>query len=109
MQDWALPELRAGRLISTVNSSAPWTDIGGLPWYLAANLAWLGTRRYHVAQHAVVAAGVTLERSIIGAGASVYGSGVLEECVVWPGAKIAAPLSRSVVTTGGLVVPVGDA
>ena len=99
MQDWALIELGAGRRITTVESAAEWTDIGGLDAYLEANLAWLGARQQHVAPTAEVSAKVELTRSIVGAGATVQGRGLLRECVVWPGARAVAPLSRAVITS----------
>jgi hypothetical protein len=38
---------------------------------------------------------------VVGAGARVEGRGALSGCVVWPGARAAAPLAGVVVTGGG--------
>ena len=102
--DWAIPELEAGRPVETVLTTAAWADLGSLDDYLRANLAWLGTRAYAVGPGALVSDAVELERSVIGAGARVTGTGKLSECIVWPGAHAEAPLSRAVVTTGGRIV-----
>jgi mannose-1-phosphate guanylyltransferase len=97
IQDWAIPELEAGREITTVETRAPWTDVGDPVTYHGVNLAWLGARPYFVAPDAVVANTVELRESVVGRGARVQGTGVLEGCVVWPGAEVQAPLERAVV------------
>jgi acetyl-CoA acetyltransferase len=68
--------------------------------YLAANLSWLSARDQSAWQGPGVelASGVELHSSILGAGARVTGSGVLHECVVWPGARAEAPARRAVFT-----------
>jgi hypothetical protein len=69
--------------------------------YLAANLAWLAARgeTAWVGAAATVAAGVTLDRALVGEGASVAGSGAVARTVVWPGARATAPLEGAVVTS----------
>lgn len=101
IQDWAIPELEAGRPIDALATTAVWTDLGRLEDYVRANLAWLGVRPYAVGPGALVASTVRLDRSIIGADARVTGEGLLSECVIWPGARVEAPLRRAVVTAGG--------
>ena len=104
----ALPDLTAGRRVLTVPSSVPWTDLGDLKEYVSANFAWLDAQ---VAAHSWTAPGVsvppavTLERCLIGAGATLSGSGQLREVIAWPGAPVVAPLERAVVLTSGRVVP----
>jgi mannose-1-phosphate guanylyltransferase len=107
IQDWAIPELEAGRPIHTVSTTAPWSDLGQLEDYWQANLDWLGDRKYAIGPGATVTGNVELDRSVIGAGARVTGAGVLEQCVVWPSAQVKAPLRRAVVTRAGRVVPLG--
>ena len=97
IQDWALPELAAGRAITTVETHAPWTDVGDPLSYHRVNLEWLAARPHFVAPDAVVAETVELSRSLVGSGARVLGHGVLDRCVVWPGAEVHAPLARAVV------------
>ncbi len=102
--DYALPELRQGGRITAV-AAPEFNDVGTLPAYLAANLAWLGEARRWIAEDAQIAPEVELERCVVGAGATVIGTGRLRECVVWPGATAQAPLTRAVVTRNQ-VVPV---
>ena len=117
MADVALPRLAAGGKVLTVPSTAPWTDLGDLPAYVAANLRWLDAdlashpRTSALHPQSWVAAGVSvpepirLQRSLIGADARLTGSGTLAEVIVWPGATVIAPLSRAVVLGSGRVVP----
>jgi mannose-1-phosphate guanylyltransferase len=51
-----------------------------------------------------VARGVDVAGSVIGAGATVTGAGVVRGSVIWPGAHAEAPLEGVVVTTRGTVV-----
>lgn len=102
--DWALPELEAGRPIDALPTQVAWADLGSLGDYLRANLEWLGTRVHAVGPEALVSQTAKLDRSIIGAAARVGGAGLLSECIVWPGARVDAPLSRAVVTTSGRIV-----
>lgn len=105
--DVYLPALRAGERIGSSLYFGAWDDIGSPAAYLAANARWLrevakldcfkgpGSR---------VAPSIDVGGSVIGAGAVVEGEGALRDCVVWPGARARAPLSRAIVTTGGLIV-----
>jgi mannose-1-phosphate guanylyltransferase len=105
--DVALPDLAAGKRVWTVASPAAWSDLGDLKEYVAANFRWLderGTGAWQ-AESARVASTVRLERSLIGAGAEVTGAGELREVIVWPGARVQAPLARAVVLASGRVVP----
>ncbi|HEU5074186.1 MAG TPA: sugar phosphate nucleotidyltransferase [Polyangiaceae bacterium] len=101
IQDWAIPELEAGRTVDTLVTSVAWTDLGRLEDYVQANLDWLGARPHAVGRGALVAPTVVLDRSVIGAEAQVTGEGLLSECVIWPGARARAPLRGAVVTPGG--------
>ena len=117
MADVALPHLDAGRKVLTVPSTAPWTDLGDLGQYVAANFAWLDcllaaraqSSSFHlrswVAEGATIPPGITLERCLIGGQATLTGSGPLAQVIAWPGAPVVAPLSRAVVLTSGRVVP----
>jgi mannose-1-phosphate guanylyltransferase len=105
--DWALPELRAGGEITTVEHTGAWTDIGDLGAYLEANRRFVSESAWGdswIAEDAKVDSTVEVHRSVIGSGARVTGGGKLDGVVVWPGASATAPLSNAVVTTGGNVV-----
>ncbi|MEI9940450.1 MAG: NDP-sugar synthase [Pseudomonadota bacterium] len=104
--DAALPLLRAGGYVRSVAVTAPWTDAGDPRGLLAANLAWLGARNLDSFQGpgAEVASGVELRQSLIGAGARVRGHGLLERCVVCPGARAIAPLHDAIVAPSGRVI-----
>lgn len=116
MGDVALPDLGAGRPVLTVTSTAPWSDLGDLKEYVAANFAWLDAHVSSRSQSSVhtphnwMAPGVgtppavTLERCLIGSEATLSGSGSLREVIAWPGAPVVAPLERAVVLTSGRVV-----
>jgi mannose-1-phosphate guanylyltransferase len=124
--DVALPHLHKGGRVWSVSSAAPWSDLGELAHYVAANFRWLDDALRHnpqptthnpqptthdpsswIAPSAVVAPTVNVERCLIGAGARVGGAGRLSEIIAWPGASVSAPLSRAVVLTSGRVVPFG--
>jgi mannose-1-phosphate guanylyltransferase len=104
--DWALPELRRGETVLTVDTMGPWTDCGDLERYLRANLDWLGQRGLDSwqAPDSELGSGVELRQSIIGSGAIVTGPGPVERSVIWPGASAVAPLREVVVTRSGRVV-----
>ncbi len=106
--DVALPLLRGGRALSTVEVASRFWSLGdSIADYLDANRAWLDERlggQSYRGEGARVPEGVTLESSVIGAGALLIGSGRVERAVVWPGARARAPLVDCVVTTEGVVV-----
>jgi mannose-1-phosphate guanylyltransferase len=104
--DGCLPALRAGERIASFTVTTAWDDIGSLASYLRANRRWLAReeKRDHVGEGAMIAEGVTIEDSVIGAGAQVSGRGVVRGAVIWPGARAEAPLEDVVVTSTGLVV-----
>lgn len=107
--DYALPVLRRGELVQTApydgEARFPADDLAN---YLAANHDWLARRGLtaHVAPSAVIARGVTLQRSLVGAGARVEGEGVLSDSLVLPGALCRAPLSGSIALPNGAVIRV---
>jgi len=104
--DVYIPALRRGAVIRSHVFAGAWLDVGGVAAYLDANAAWLESKRAESWVHpaARVAAGVGLERSVVGEGAVVSGGGALVRTVVWPGATAVAPLADAVVVPGGLVV-----
>lgn len=114
VQDFALPHLRASGRISVVEVASPFFDIGTLPGYLAASLAWLDSRDSGREENegswldasARWDAGVRFSRSLVGPGAVLAGAGLVEQSVVLPGARARAPLSRAIVTPAGRVLTV---
>lgn len=107
--DVALPQLARGARVWTLPTLAPWSDLGDLARYAMANFDWLertqGARASWCSPEAHVESGVTLERCLVGRGASVTGNGPLRRVIVWPNATARAPLDNAVVLTSGLVVP----
>lgn len=103
--DYCLPKLRRGESIETCRVSGRWWDVGTPERYLRANLDWLalGGRSAFVAPGAQVDAGVTLEASVVGAGARITGTGLIRQCVIWPGSAARAPLSGVIVTPHAIV------
>jgi mannose-1-phosphate guanylyltransferase len=99
--DYCLPRLRRGEPVYTSTVISRWYDVGSLPGYLAANQYWLERQAQggaFVHPSAQVAAAVTITGSVVGEGARVDGSGLLSDCIVWPGSRVSAPQSRSVIT-----------
>ncbi len=108
--DYAIPELRRGGSVLAVRLLGDFRDVGSIESYWAANQEWLDERGLDSWIHpqARVRPGVRVSRSIVGADAVVDGQGLLEGVVVWPGARAAAPLARSVVARTALVSVGGE-
>ncbi|MEP7052735.1 MAG: sugar phosphate nucleotidyltransferase [Pseudomonadota bacterium] len=104
--DVALPLLRAGGVVTSAPVTAPWTDAGDPRSLLAANWAWLAARglSQFVAEHVERPAAVELRQCVIGAGARILGQGLVERCLVCPGATVSAPLRDAIVTPSGRVM-----
>ena len=104
--DGYLPWLRSGGRLGSFAADVAWDDIGSIEAYLRANMRWLAGAGggAHVGEGARIEEGVDVTGSVIGEGAIVRGRGLLERCVVWPGATATAPLADAVVTTAGRVV-----
>jgi mannose-1-phosphate guanylyltransferase len=99
IEDVYLPALAEGRILHAWETASGFHDIGTVATYQAANLAWLEEtgRSSFVGEGAHVAPGVKLVRSVVGRDARVEGTGTVDECVVWPGARVSAPRMREVV------------
>jgi mannose-1-phosphate guanylyltransferase len=100
--DVYIPAMSRGVRLQAFAWAAPFFDVGDARRYLEANLAWLahrGASRW-IGEGARVAPGVALEQSLLGEGASVEGTGMLDRCVVWPAAAAVAPLSNAIVADG---------
>jgi mannose-1-phosphate guanylyltransferase len=108
--DVALPELRRGGRVASVDVHSAWCDIGDPTGLLRANRTWLREqgRTSWLGPGATCASTVELRRSVVGKGARVSGRGLLEDCVICAGARVEAPLARAIVTPSGQVMRVGD-
>jgi mannose-1-phosphate guanylyltransferase len=100
IEDAYIPALARGRTLRALAHPAPFFDVGTVEAYVEANVAWLASQGLAswTGVGARVAPGVTLDRSVVGAGARVEGTGALVRCVVWPGAHAIAPREGAVLT-----------
>jgi mannose-1-phosphate guanylyltransferase len=101
--DYCLPRMRRGEPVFTRWIEGRWHDIGDVAKYHEANRIWLEAHANqpdgsYLAPTARVSHGVRLERTILGEGARVAGTGTVSECVIWPNTTALAPLSRAIVT-----------
>jgi mannose-1-phosphate guanylyltransferase len=104
VDDGYLPALRRGEHVATFPTTNAWDDVGSVASYLAANARWLARAGLSsfVHESALVAPGVEIEGTVVGAGAEVSGSGVVRGSVIWPGARAVAPFADVVVTPAGI-------
>jgi mannose-1-phosphate guanylyltransferase len=104
--DVYIPALRSGAVLRVVDYRGSWHDIGSVPSYLEANLAWLRARatRSWVAAGARVGRDVQLDDALLGEGSSAGGQGRVTRSVIWPGASASAPLDGVVVTPERIVL-----
>jgi len=109
--DYALPLLRRGGEVRTRivrgRFTLPGDDLGS---FLKSQLAWLGERNLqsYVGERAQIESGVVLEQALVGASATVQGSGRLTRVIVLPGASARAPLADAIVAPSGRVISVVD-
>ncbi|HET9931888.1 MAG TPA: NTP transferase domain-containing protein [Polyangiaceae bacterium] len=105
--DYALPVLREGGEVRTFAYRGayvlPGDDLGS---YFASQLAWLAERGLasFVADEAKVSRGVLVDETLIGARATVTGTGVLRRVVALPGATLEAPLESAIVAPSGRII-----
>ena len=101
--DVYLPALRRGATLEAF-AIDEFLDVGSVASYVVANCGWLYQRGLHAwcAPDARVGKGVKMTVSLVGSGAEVSGEGRLEGCIVWPGARVEAPLRHAVVAPEGV-------
>jgi mannose-1-phosphate guanylyltransferase len=87
----------ADQLGTVVLDEGVWLDLGDRTSYLQAHRELALTPAIHPA--AVIAAGATVERSVIGPGAVIAAGAVVRDSVVWPGTSVSpdAVLDRCIV------------
>ena len=102
--DFILPSLLRGSRVPVLRHTGGWRDIGTLSEYMRANLDWAAARGgAFVARTASLASGLRVERSVVMSGARISGTGVLEDCIVWPNAEARAPLQRTIIAEQGTI------
>jgi mannose-1-phosphate guanylyltransferase len=105
--DVYLPALRRGGHLQAYTFHGEFSDIGTPATYLDANLAWLASKKISswTSKGASVATAIDVRHSLIGSGARLTGSGVLDSCVVWPNTvfEVSGHLSRAILTPFGTV------
>jgi NDP-sugar pyrophosphorylase family protein len=101
--DWALPHLRKGGVVHTLFHSEEFEDIGTAPDYWLAHMNWLDRLGLEslIDPAARLGSEVQVRRSVVGPGCQIEGEGQVEECVILAGARVQAPLKRTVVTPSG--------
>lgn len=105
--DVYLPALRRGETLRAHAFEGTFADIGTPERYWQACLDWLAERpaRSSIGKNVHCAPNVELDGSVVGDDAIVEGAGHLRRVVVWPGARVVAPLADAIATPAG-VVPV---
>jgi mannose-1-phosphate guanylyltransferase len=101
--DVYLPALRRGEDLRGTAAAGRWWDIGTPAAYLECNLAWLEAAGLKAWSGNMVHQRICIDRSVVGVDAEVAGEGALCEVVVWPGARVTAPLERAIVTPCAVV------
>lgn len=96
------PLLARGARLTAVVDDSPWADLGTPAVYLAQNLA-RATSSVRGLVHPSARILGSLERCVVGAGATIGPNARLRDCVVWPGASIDRPLERGIVTRHSIV------
>ena len=91
-----------GRLGAVVLDEGAWLDLGDRESYLLAHRQLKLAPAIHPL--AIIAAGATVENSIIGPGSVVAAGAMVRDSVVWPGSRIAgdAVLDECIVCSGQL-------
>jgi mannose-1-phosphate guanylyltransferase len=96
--DVLLPRLRLGARVRVEPFTGPWLDVGSRLAYLQANRDWLAQRGQAAFVHPSAQANhVQLTRSVVGAHAVVAENASLEDCVVWPHARVPEGTHREMI------------
>lgn len=97
--DVYLPALARGVTLRAHVVAVPFSDVGSIAEYVAANRTWLGSRAQWSAEDAVVDA--PIDGSIVGAGARI--DAPANRCIVWPNAHVKEPVEDAIVTPRRIV------
>jgi mannose-1-phosphate guanylyltransferase len=98
--DLYLPALRKGEHLPVRLHDGGWDDIGTPQALLQANLGWLQRMGLGFWSAADVPSGIILGQSVVCEGATLTGQGLVEQCLVLPGAQLQAP-ARGVIAMPG--------
>lgn len=103
IEDVYLPAMARGLEVRAFCTDVPFVDVGTPAGYAAANAAWLASRGLGAWAHETARVACILDGSVVGAGAEVSGpsDAALTRCVVWPRARVMAPLADHFVTPRG--------
>lgn len=96
--DVYLPALRRGESLLAHVTDASFVDIGSVAQYLAANAAWLASRKLASWAHPSASVNAPIDGSVIGAGAIVDAPAL--RSVVWPGGHVHDACNGVVITRG---------
>lgn len=99
--DVYIPALARGARIAAFVANAPFTDIGSISEYVAANRAWLARRGLSSWAAAGSVQNAPIDASIVGEGARIDAPAL--RCIVWPGAHVREPVVDAIVTPEGVV------
>jgi len=100
--DLYLPALRRGERLAAYTTTARFTDIGSLAQYLAANAAWLASRKLTSWAHPTAVVSAPIEGSVIGAGSTITAPTL--HSVVWPHTTVHSACTHAVVTPASTTV-----
>lgn len=100
---WLTAIREGARIGAVVVDEGQWWDLGDRESYLEAHKAFLGPGHVPVSSEAQIHPTATLRGlNVIGPAAQVGEGAVLEDCILWPGARVApaAQLRRCIVRQG---------
>ncbi len=103
--DVYLPAMRRGDTLRAHAFEGTFADIGTPTSYWQACLDWLEQQQAPswIGKNVHCAPTVELDGSLVGDDAIVEGQGLLRRVVVWPGARVVAPLADAIATPAGVV------
>lgn len=99
--DVYLPALARGARIAAHVPGVPFTDVGSIAEYVAANRAWLARRERPSWASPTSVESAPIDGSIVGAGARI--DAPVLRCIVWPGTHVREPMTDAIVTPHGVV------
>lgn len=99
--DVYIPALARGVRLGSFEPGVPFTDVGSIAEYVAANRAWLAERGLDSWASPASVQNAPIDGSIVGEGARI--DAPARRCIVWPGAHVREPIADAIVTPQGVV------
>jgi mannose-1-phosphate guanylyltransferase len=99
--DVYLPALARGARLAAYVVDLPFSDIGSITEYVAANRAWLARRCASEWRAEDAKVNASSEDSIVGSGARI--DAPIRRCIVWPDTHVREPAIDAIVTPRGIV------